>query len=203
MEKNHKKMIVWVLIYFFVAGLAWAVFFIVNFPKNYPNKTLEIEVKINQFFERITLPIKIAKLSAKDPDSQVLMPAFNVRLSQVADTWMEPRENGRAHEGQDFFAPRGTPVFSATFGYIIRIIRDSNLGGNAVTIIGAGGRRYYYAHMDRFADNLRVGQEVAADTVIGFVGNSGNAGATPPHLHFGVYQSKEAIDPLSLLTDRP
>jgi peptidoglycan LD-endopeptidase LytH len=65
-------------------------------------------------------------------------------------------------------------------------------------VIGAGGRVYYYAHLDRYAENLKVGDAVTTETVIGYVGNSGNAKGTPPHLHFGVYTSTGAIDPLGL-----
>ena len=53
------------------------------------------------------------------------------------------------------------------------------------------------------ATGLRVGQEVWTDTMLGFVGNTGNAITTPPHLHFGVYEGREAINPFSLLRNRP
>ncbi len=103
--------------------------------------------------------------------------------------------------GQDMFAPKGTPVFSAVHGYVRRT-GTNELGGNIVFVTGAGGRRYYYAHLDRIAHGLHAGQAVTTDTVLGFVGTTGNAITTPPHLHFGVYEGREAIDPLPLLRDR-
>ena len=77
----------------------------------------------------------------------------------------------------------------------------NNLGGNSVLAVGPGGVRYYYAHLDSIADGITFGTEVTADTVIGFVGNSGNASGTPPHLHFGVYENGPQ-NPYPLLVDR-
>lgn len=186
-----------VLMYALIYGIFW----VVTFPDRYPDKTLEIERRVTEFFEKITLPIKLAKLSAKEPDSQVLMPVYGEKVSSIANTWQSPRGEGRVHEGQDIFAPRGTPIFSGTYGYVTRF-GNGELGGNFVNIVGAGGRRYYYAHLDRFADGLRVGQWVTPDTIIGFVGNTGNAETTPPHLHFGIYERRQPIDPLPLLVNR-
>ncbi len=140
------------------------------------------------------------------PVAQLLMPVAGVRVAEVADTWGAPRGGGRTHKGQDIFAPRGTPIYAATPGYIYRIGTGS-LGGKLVFVAGAGGRRYYYAHLEDWAD-IAEGMYVTTDTVLGFVGNSGNAATTPPHLHFGVYSgsrrtcNREVIDPLPLLVDR-
>jgi murein DD-endopeptidase MepM/ murein hydrolase activator NlpD len=130
-------------------------------------------------------------------DPVLLMPVEGVRVSQVTDTWQAPRGGGRLHDGQDVFAPRGTPVRSATAGFVYRI-DDLSLGGLSVTIIGDGYKRYFYTHFDRVPDDLREGQRVTTDTVIGFVGTSGNAVGTPPHLHFGVYGGRPVgvrVDP--------
>jgi murein DD-endopeptidase MepM/ murein hydrolase activator NlpD len=76
-------------------------------------------------------------------------------------------------------------------------------GGNGVSVLGAGGRVYYYAHLAAFAKNLRVGSAVPKGTLLGYVGTSGNAAGTPAHLHFGVYDFTVAIDPLTLMQDAP
>ncbi|MDQ2855662.1 MAG: M23 family metallopeptidase, partial [Acidobacteriota bacterium] len=66
-----------------------------------------------------------------------------------------------------------------------------------------GGRVYYYAHLDCYARNLNEGDYVTTRTILGYVGTTGNAAGTPPHLHFGVYApSGGAINPLPLLSDR-
>jgi murein DD-endopeptidase MepM/ murein hydrolase activator NlpD len=157
---------------------------------------------------RAFLPAFLARVGER-PDASLLMPVDGLRVAQVSDTWGAPRGGGRRHEGQDLFAPRGTPVRSATPGFVYRI-DDLSLGGLSVTIVGEGGRRYYYTHFDAVPDGLVEGQRVGVDTVIGFVGDSGNAAGTPPHLHLGVYEGSDedpcawiAIDPLPLLIDRP
>jgi peptidoglycan LD-endopeptidase LytH len=154
------------------------------------------------------LPAFFARVG-EQPDAVLLMPVDGARVAQVTDTWGAPRGGGRRHEGQDVFAPRGTPVRSATPGFVYRI-DDLSLGGLSVTIVGEGGRRYYYTHLDTVPDDLVEGQRVGVDTVIGFVGDTGNAAGTPPHLHLGVYDGSDddpcawvAIDPLPLLVDRP
>lgn len=144
---------------------------------------------------------RVAHLYIKEPDRKISMPFDDVSRRQIADTWHAPRGTGRQHEGQDIFAPKGTPILSATNGYIYKV-GENNLGGQTVSVISAGGRVYYYAHLDRYAPNLAVGDPVTTRTVLGYVGTTGNASGTPPHLHFGIYTMSGAINPLPLLTDR-
>jgi Peptidase family M23 len=152
--------------------------------------------------DRMILYVHLAGVYSKSPDTNLSMPLKDVKKSQIANTWGAPRGDGRSHEGQDIFAPKGTPIYSATTGYVVKIGED-NLGGHTVSVIGDGGRKYYYAHLDSYAPNLEVGDYVTRNTVLGYVGSTGNADGTPPHLHFGVYTTTGAIDPLPLLTDRP
>ena len=70
---------------------------------------------------KLILVIHIAELYGKVPDQNLEMPVQGVTKSQIADTWHAPREGDRLHEGQDIFAKRGTPVISATDGYVVRI----------------------------------------------------------------------------------
>lgn len=141
-----------------------------------------------------------------EPDLGLLMPVADVRVAQVADTWGGPRDGGRVHEGQDIFAARGTPIYAATAGFVYRVATTER-GGRVVWVAGAGGRRYYYAHLDSWSD-ITEGEPVSTDTVLGYVGNSGNAITTPPHLHFGIYSGsrrtcdRQVLDPLPYLVDR-
>jgi hypothetical protein len=151
--------------------------------------------------DKMILYVHLAGLYAKSPDTNLSMPLKDVKKSQIANTWHAPRGE-RQHEGQDIFASRGTPILSATSGYVVKIGED-NLGGHTVSVVGDGGRKYYYAHLDSYAPNLEVGDYVTRNTVLGYVGSTGNADGTPPHLHFGVYTPTGAIDPLPLLKDRP
>jgi murein DD-endopeptidase MepM/ murein hydrolase activator NlpD len=80
---------------------------------------------------------------------------------------------------------------------VIRIGRNK-LGGNVVWVLGPGGQRHYYAHLDRFA-YVSTGQRIEPGTILGFVGNTGNASGTPPHLHYGIYGTTGALNPYPLL----
>jgi murein DD-endopeptidase MepM/ murein hydrolase activator NlpD len=146
---------------------------------------------------------RIVKLYTQEPHSRIKMPVADVTKREVADTWGAPRSGGRTHEGQDIFAPKGTRIISATNGYVYKI-GENNLGGQTVSVISSGGRIYYYAHLDSYAPGLQVGDPVTTRTVLGFVGTTGNAQGTPPHLHFGVYTFGfgDALNPLPLITDR-
>jgi peptidoglycan LD-endopeptidase LytH len=157
---------------------------------------------------RAFLPAYLAAVPA-EPDTSLFMPVEGITVSQVADTYGAPRSGRRVHEGQDIFALEGTPIYSAASGYIYRIGQGSPLGGNTITIIAGGGHRHYYAHLQGFSEEIREGQYVTTDTLLGYVGNTGNAITTPPHLHFGVYTGEaenlcdwDAINPLPFLVDR-
>jgi len=152
--------------------------------------------------KNVTFYARIVRLYAQTPETRISMPLAQVSRSQIANTWHAARGVDRLHEGQDIFAPRGTPILSATRGLVYKI-GENNLGGQTVSVMGAGGRMYYYAHLDTYAQNLAEGDYVTPQTVLGYVGTTGNAQGTPPHLHFGIYTSSGPIDPFPLLTDRP
>jgi murein DD-endopeptidase MepM/ murein hydrolase activator NlpD len=151
--------------------------------------------------DKLVFYARVARLSMQEPDTRLAMPLADVSRRQIADTWHAPRGTDRLHEGQDIFAPKGTPILSATNGFVYNI-GENNLGGQTVSVIGAGGRVYYYAHLDAYAPGLHIGDRVNTRTVLGYVGATGNAQGTPPHLHFGIYTSSGAINPLPLLSDR-
>ena len=150
---------------------------------------------------RPTVGYRLFQMQLREPDSELLMPVEGVPVKRVANTWGARRSGGRDHQGQDIFAKRGTPVVSATDGIVVRV-GTNNLGGQIVSVMGNGGRMYYYAHLDRYAPGLAVGRSVAAGDVLGYVGTTGNARGTPPHLHFGVYTATGAINPLPMLVNR-
>ena len=96
------------------------------------------------------------------------------------------RDGGRrSHEGVDIFAKRLTPVIAVRDG--IAHPTTNRLGGNVVWLYDYKAfRRYYYAHLDFWAfKGVRI---VSQGDTLGFVGNTGNAVTTPPHLHFGIYE---------------
>lgn len=115
----------------------------------------------------------------------------------LADTWGAARSQGRTHEGIDIFAPRGTPIQSTTQG-IVSKVGNNNLGGRVVVVVGPGGAGHYYAHLEDYAD-ISPNDWVNAGDIIGYVGDSGNAKGTPPHLHYGIYINGSAVNPYPLM----
>ncbi len=97
------------------------------------------------------------------------------------DSWGAPRSGGRRHEGVDMLAPMGTPIYAVVSGTVN--FRQNRLGGNAVSLAGDNGNRYYYAHLSRYEGSSR---RVNQGDVIGYNGDTGNATGVP-HLHFEVH----------------
>jgi murein DD-endopeptidase MepM/ murein hydrolase activator NlpD len=142
------------------------------------------------------------RLSTSPAPTSVAVPVAGVSRRSLVDTWGAARSEGRRHEGIDIFARRGTEVVAATEGLVARV-GENRLGGLSVWVLGPGRQRHYYAHLDRYADTLSPGDRVAVGDVLGYVGNTGNARATPPHLHYGIYTIAGAINPYPLLKAPP
>ncbi len=143
-------------------------------------------------------PWHMARMAWLDAPVSLPVPVQGVAARRLADTWGAARAGGRTHQGIDIFARRGTPVLSATEGVVTRV-GTNELGGQVVWVMGPGRQMHYYAHLDGYAD-IRRGQLVAPGDVLGFVGNTGNAKGTPPHLHYGIYATGGALNPYPLLT---
>jgi murein DD-endopeptidase MepM/ murein hydrolase activator NlpD len=113
----------------------------------------------------------------------------------IMSFWGMERDGGaRSHEGIDIFAKKGTPVVATTDGFVT-YTGERGLGGKQVWLRdGLFGASLYYAHLD--AIKVSDGTRVKAGDTLGFVGNTGNAKFTPPHLHFGIYRNVGAVDPL-------
>ncbi len=125
-----------------------------------------------------------------------LFPVTGAGNENMQSFWGAGRDAGRrSHEGIDIFAPRGTPVVAAINGNITSS-GEKGLGGKQVWLRDPKrGLSLYYAHLDSI--KTLSGKAVKRGDTLGFVGNTGNARTTPPHLHFGIYKSYQgAIDPL-------
>jgi len=109
------------------------------------------------------------------------------------DSWGFPRSGGRRHKGVDMFNSRNTPLIAVVDG---RIKFSSNsLGGRSTHLYAADGTVYYYTHLEAHPSNVSSGQYVKAGTVVGYLGNSGNARYTSPHLHFEIRPGGVAVNP--------
>jgi murein DD-endopeptidase MepM/ murein hydrolase activator NlpD len=125
----------------------------------------------------------------------LLFPVSGREATRLVSIFGDGRDQGtRLHEGIDIAAARHTPVLAAADGYVRRVGVNAR-GGNVVTIWDPIRKvSYYYAHLE--TQDVAQGVTVKAGDRIGTVGNSGNASATIPHLHFTVYgPDRKAVDP--------
>jgi murein DD-endopeptidase MepM/ murein hydrolase activator NlpD len=128
------------------------------------------------------------------------MPVVGVHTYDLDDSWHAPRDGGvRFHKGIDIFAKKGTAVVAVSDG-IVSYIGDQPKGGHCIWLTTESGTAFYYAHLDRWAAGLYEGMEVQQGDLLGYVGNTGNAIHTPSHLHFGINQNDEMVNPYPILT---
>lgn len=134
------------------------------------------------------------------------------KFVSFADSWMEERNYGgkRGHEGTDLMAGENVrglyPIISITDGTVAKI-GWLEKGGNRIGIWTEAGAYFYYAHLDSYA-NLKVGDQVKAGQLLGFMGDTGygeagTKGMFPVHLHLGIYiypdGTEMSINPYAIL----
>jgi murein DD-endopeptidase MepM/ murein hydrolase activator NlpD len=109
------------------------------------------------------------------------------------------------HHGVDIFAPLGAPILAVADGTLFNV-GWNDVGGNRFWLRDGAGNEFYYAHLSAFSPLARDGRQVKAGDVIGFVGTTGDAVGTPPHLHFEIHPREllwmgydGAIDPYPYL----
>ncbi len=123
-----------------------------------------------------------------------------------SDSFGSPRADTGWHHGIDIFAPMGTPILAVAEGTVYSV-GWNNLGGNRLWLRDTDGNQFYYAHLSAYSPLAVNGLRVKAGAVLGFVGNSGDAITTPPHLHFEAHPAtllpygydKSAVDPYNWL----
>lgn len=115
------------------------------------------------------------------------VPVAGIPRGALRDSWGDARGDGtRGHHGTDIMAPGGTPVLAAAPGRIAKLFQ-SRLGGTTLYVRSPDGAwTYYYAHMAGYAEGIREGMAVRTGDTLGYVGDTGDAGAGNYHLHFGV-----------------
>jgi len=131
-------------------------------------------------------PILTPSPASTSPMSRFIVPVAGVNREQLVDSFTAARSKNRVHDAIDIMAPAGTPVIAAADGEIIKFF-DSKAGG--ITIYQLSTDKsivYYYAHLQRRADDIRVGDMVKQGRTIGYVGDTGNAGPGNYHLHFSI-----------------
>ena len=165
------------------------------------SKNLNFEIEEKGLYKIVVQP----EIEANSPfqisiqkSPAYLFPVIEGENSDIGSYWGDIRDGGkRDHKGIDIFANKGTPVVAATDGRI-RFTGEKGLGGKQVWLRDRKrSQSLYYAHLDSIKPGLN---SVKAGDTLGFVGNTGNARTTPPHLHFGIYKSNlGAVDPLGFV----
>jgi murein DD-endopeptidase MepM/ murein hydrolase activator NlpD len=125
--------------------------------------------------------------------------------SLVADTFGAPRADVLFHHGDDIFAAEGTPLLAVATG-IVFSVGPNPIGGLRLWLRDEQGNEFYYAHLEAFSPLAVDGARVETGDVLGYVGNTGDAERTPPHLHFEVHPARflglgydGAVDPTGYL----
>lgn len=137
----------------------------------------------------MSLPLDSLEVSPRLTDlPEMGPPVEDLWVGELQDSFLYRRRDGVAHLAIDIFRRRGSPLLAVVEGWIEQL-RENPLGGTSVYLVDKGERyRFYYAHLDRYAEGLAEGQPVTLGAVIGYVGNTGNARQTAPHLHFEVFR---------------
>lgn len=108
---------------------------------------------------------------------------YGANRSEIYDGW---------HHGDDLFAPLGTPVVAVAKGKL-SLVGWNKLGGWRLWLTDRKGNTFYYAHLAGYARWILTHRRVRAGQVIGFVGRTGDAFTTPPHVHFEVHPHQPAF----------
>lgn len=135
---------------------------------------------------RATPPVATAPIAAGE--GALTIPVQGVTSAQLRDTFSEARSEGRVHEALDIMAPRGTPVLAVADGTVEKLFTSVPGGLTIYQFEPTGRYAYYYAHLDRYADGLQEKQAIRRGEVIGYVGSTGNADPSAPHLHFAIFE---------------
>jgi len=108
--------------------------------------------------------------------------------SSFVDTFGAPRGTIASgwHHGQDIFAPLGAPILAVADGTVFSV-GWNQVGGWRLWLRDREGNEFYYAHLSAYSPAAVNGTDVRAGTVLGFLGNTGDAEGTPYHLHFEVH----------------
>jgi len=135
------------------------------------------------------------------------LPVQGIKREQLQNTFDDTRGSSRKHEALDVLAPRNTPVLAVEDGKIAKLFLSDAGGITIYQFDPTMNYAYYYAHLERYADGLKEGDQVKRGQVLGYVGTTGNAPRDTPHLHFAIFKLTEdkhwwqgsAIDPYSVL----
>jgi murein DD-endopeptidase MepM/ murein hydrolase activator NlpD len=114
-------------------------------------------------------------------------PISGLALENLRDMFREVH-NAHPHEAIDIIEPRGTPVHAVVSGTVRKLFLSKPGGNTIYQFDEMGVYCYYYAHLNGYVKGLREGMRVERGDVIGYVGSTGNADPSAPHLHFAIFE---------------
>ena len=157
------------------------------------------------------VPAAPAVSAALSPDGALAVPVAGVLPAQLVDTFTQSRGGGRVHDAIDILAPAGTPVVAAVDGRVVKLFASASGGITLYQFDAAEQFVYYYAHLQGYAPAIAEGRVLRRGEVLGYVGFTGNADPSAPHLHFAIarldadkrWHAGTPINPFPLLSGRP
>ncbi|MCC6539573.1 MAG: M23 family metallopeptidase [Bryobacterales bacterium] len=129
-----------------------------------------------------------AAMVTPDPGTfpEMVPPVPELAPGEVQDSYFSARSGYRAHRAIDISRVTGTPLVAVVDGFIEKMT-SSRLGGTCLYIVDTERRyRFFYAHLSAYAEGVTEGMPVLRGQVVGYVGATGNARFTGPHLHFQI-----------------
>ncbi len=140
---------------------------------------------------------------------KLMIPVDGIKQAQLTDTFDQARGSQRHHEALDIMAPKGAKVYAVADGKLVKLFNSKPGGLTVYQFDPTEKYAYYYAHLDRYAENLKEGAELKRGDLVGYVGVTGNSDPNAPHLHFAVFELTPAkewwkgtpLNPYPLLAD--
>lgn len=167
--------------------------FLINTAKKLDKIASEIYVQSKSFDEVFKMAKNKVKMLASIPAIQPVSNKNLKRLSSFYGYRIDPiYKIKKFHQGVDFSAPKGTPVYATGEGRVIKAKHSRRGYGNQVEIDHGYGYETFYAHLSKFI--VKKGEKVKRGQIIGYVGNTGKS--TAPHLHYEVRKNNHAINPI-------
>ncbi|MGZ8338250.1 MAG: M23 family metallopeptidase [Telluria sp.] len=154
-----------------------------------PPELLEAELPVRPAVQQLPAlaPADGAAAPAAVP-GQLMIPVEGIKAADLSDTYNQARGAERIHEALDIMAPRGARVFATADGKVAKLFNSKQGGLTVYQFDPAEKYAYYYAHLDRYAENIKEGDVLKRGDLVGYVGVTGNSNPDGPHLHFAVFE---------------
>lgn len=150
---------------------------------------------------------RIGKIPDDLAAKHLTIPVQGAKADELKPMFYDSRGR-RGHEAIDIMAPKGRPVIAAEDGTITKLFKSVPGGITIYEFDPTEKYAYYYAHLDHYADGLKEGAKIKRGQIVGYVGSTGNAATTQPHLHFAIFKltpekhwwQGDPLDPYPALT---